>query len=141
MKYKVGDRFVVTKNNTCGYQVGATITIEEADSDENEHLPYLIEDWYLGDNTTIKDCDECCEQGWNIDAFAQYIIDEVDMGKKINIDDLDCGNMVVKGNCYEDVISILLSNGYDVAVSKDDQDDFYFAKFEISYNKKSVDNF
>lgn len=49
--------------------------------------------------------------------------------------------MVVKGRCFEDVISILLSNGYDVAVSKDDQDDFYFAKFEISYNKKSVDNF
>lgn len=139
MKYKVGDKFVITKNNTCGYQIGAIITIKDIDVDD-EILPYLTEEgWYLGDSTTIKGCEY--EQQYDIDTFAQYIIDKVDIGKKINIDDLDCGHMVVKGRAFEDVIGILLSNGYDVAISKDNQNDFNVAEFAISYNKKSVDNF
>lgn len=153
MKYKVGDEFKVTKNNNCGFQIRDVIRIERIEGDDEEELPYYIDSWYLGDNTTItngdnswnidefaeliidkkiiNDCDDC-DSAWNIDKFAELIIDEKTT-KKVGG---DCGHMVVKGRAYEDIVSILLSNGYTVQVSKNEQDDFYFAEFEISYEKR-----
>ena len=127
MKYKVGDEFKVIKDNTCGFQIRDVIRIERIEiGDGEEELPYYVDSWYLGDNTTITNGDN----DWSIDEFAELIT------KTEDNTNYGSGSMVIEGRPYEDIVAILLTNGYNVTVSKDNVNDFDLAKFKISYEKR-----
>lgn len=78
-----------------------------------------------------------CERKCDIVACPQEIKEEVKRLKK----ELDnkLGKIVIKGLAYEDVVGILVNNGYNVQVSVNACRNYSEAYFTIDYQKASCE--
>lgn len=154
--YNIGDEFVITKENECCWEIGTVVKIMDID-EYREIYKYNIEpindvlnDFWLCSDEEIKNVDVFWNdeyndvQEWNIDSFA-VLIENEECNECMEYANEECNNkynfttygeMQIVGSCYEDVVSILMSNGYIVQVEKNDVDDFNEAEFTIVYGKK-----
>lgn len=150
--YNIGDRFVITKENGCCWDVGTVV--EVIDIDENDRvykynidpINTMCDDFWLGsneeiDNVNVESYEYNDIQEWNIDSFARLIENEectecANEECNNKYDFTTYGEMQIVGRCYEDVVGILMANGYVVQVDKNDVDDFNKATFTIVYGKK-----
>lgn len=82
-----------------------------------------------------------CERKCDIVACPQEIIEEVKhLKKELEIaNNLKKGRVVIKGLAYEDVVGILVNNGYNVQVSVNACKNYSEAYFTIDYQKESCE--
>lgn len=153
--YNIGDEFVITKENECCWELGAVVKIIDIDENDRVYKYNIVpindmcNDFWLCSEEEIKNVDVKVEEyndaeDWNINNFA-VLIENEECNECVECVNEECdnkydfntyGEMQIIGRCYEDVVSILMSNGYIVQVEKNDVDDFNKATFNIVYGKK-----